>query len=338
MIGKVAVIGDGAWGLALASVIAENTESVLVYSRKYSNLHLHPVFSEANLAKNIIMTQDITVVNKVDALVIAIPAQQVRHFITNLKRESQNKIKTIPIIIASKGIENNTCMYMTQVIESIVGKCEALAVISGPNFASEVIHKNRSSSILALSNNFSQDNKEQAQALLALFNTPRFRVDISTDLIGTQLCGATKNIFAIGSGMLNGLGISDNTKAIFMTVSVNEMIKIVTAYGGKEDTVMSVAGIGDLFLTCTSMSSRNTRFGYKFIKEASLIQNSAFDFIETTEGLATLKSLHQMMNQDKLWSNHAGQATFAPICEAIYNILYDKADPLQLIENIFVAR
>ena len=305
---NIVIIGGGAWGLALASVISENAKNVIVYSRNSYDLQSHPDFPNVIFLPNIRTTQNIAVMDDADAMVIAIPAQKVRNFVANLKNEYKDKVQRIPVIIASKGIENNSCMLMSQIIEDVVGKCQTIASLSGPNFALEVMHKVPSASLLAISSNFTKENENNlvAESLVKLINTRTFVVHRSIDLLGTQICGAIKNVFAIGAGMLNGMGGGDNTKAAFLTSSLAEMTKIVTAYGGELKTVMSVAGIGDLSLTCSSMSSRNARFGYQFAKEASFSNSDEFiseASSETIEGLATVRSVQQLMKKAHIWSN-----------------------------------
>ncbi len=335
---KVAVIGGGSWGIALASVISENVHNVTIYKRKFLESN-----DQEKLSSNVKISNKINhTLFKANAVIIAIPAQQIYKFFSKLKTIHKEFLTKIPIVIASKGIYNKGFMLLHNVIEEILGQCK-VAVISGPNFASEVINKLYSGSTLAFLPSFiaEVENKQVIQNLTNIFTSKSFFVQVSSDLIGTEVCGAVKNVYAIGAGMLQAMDIGENIKAAYLSSSINEIKKIIKAYGGQEETVMTIAGIGDLILTCSSTKSRNTNFGYQFIKNKINIYNK--ESIEemllsygVIEGLATLISIKQ-------FTNHFNFSYSAiPICNALYRVIYENKnfqfDPEEeLIRSIFTT-
>ncbi len=288
---KISLIGYGSWGKALLKVIAEveSNTSIVLYTRQEKSFVRSSVQEITQNYKKVSITNDLSdVFNGSDISVIATRAQEV----SNLVSDVQNLGKKFnSCVITSKGfsVDGNLLSY---VVNDIVN--DDIAVLSGPNFASEIIAGKLTISTLASVN---------PEKFKNIFNSPNFKVEICEDIIGVQVCSILKNIFAMGCGIVFGAFQSDNMKAAFMTKAFNELLYIVESFGGKRDTIYTSAGIGDLILTCYSTTSRNHEFGRKFIT------NTLDNDIGTVEGYASLMLLEKRLDQKM------------PLCKAIYDLL-----------------
>ncbi len=328
-IDKVSIIGAGEWGIALASVLANNVDKVTLYSKSkelVSSINCnnsHPSYSKNLLPKNIKATNSYTDLIGSEFIVLATKAQLLRQSLIDFKNSdkfdkkyitgSHNDIFALPLVIASKGIENSTSLLMSEVIEELFPNHSNIAVISGPNFANEVLEKKLTVA------NLGCNNKESSQALIRAFNTDNFIVHHLNDIKGMQICGAAKNVFAIVSGLAHGMNLGANFQSAILAQSVIELRKLVMAVGGEENTVLSFAGIGDLFLTCSNLNSRNLEFGYKLMQgisvETLLSEN-------TVEGYYTTNALQQLTKKLNIE---------LPIVKLLFELLYEKSDPKEVL-------
>ncbi len=257
---KVAVIGAGSWGSALAQVLASNNHSVCMQARKQSVVsgineqHKNPRYlCDVALSKNITATTSLEFACKqACAIVVVVPS--------SILRSTANALAGIvdanaPIIICSKGVEGKTGLLPTQIFESCLGSAERLAVLSGPNHAEEVVRAMYAGTVIASSDN------NTALFFRDLFATANFRAYTSSDVAGVEICAAFKNVIAIAVGIAAGLKLGDNAQALLMTRGLAEMSRLVVKCGGQALTCMGLAGTGDLIATCTSPHSRNRTFG-----------------------------------------------------------------------------
>lgn len=258
--GKIAVVGAGSWGTALAQTLASTGNEVCMWARKdevansITTAHRNPRYlSGIVLADGIYATSDLeTCVSNAESIVMVTPSRLTRSFAEQL---SSLVPDTTPIVLCSKGVEEETGMVPIQVFEEVLGGIDRLAALSGPNHAEEVVLGLPAGTVIASA------NPDIACYFRDLLTTPTFRCYTSSDYIGVELCAAFKNVIAIAVGASYGVGYGDNTAAMLMTRGMAEMSRLVTACGGDALTVMGLAGAGDLIATCTSEHSRNRTFG-----------------------------------------------------------------------------
>lgn len=312
---SIGIIGAGAWGTALALKCALKADDVLLYSRDIDVVESVNISNEnkkhllgVKLHSNIRSTSDINDLSSCDLLLLSIPSQKIRSFI----EDNISFSPTQPVIVCSKGIENNSLKCLTDVVLEF-WDCP-IAVLSGPNFAKEVAINKISASTLA-----SRDPELLSKASRTL-ESDTFSIYQTDDIIGVQILGAAKNVIAIAAGISMGLDLGENCKAALITLGINESCKLISCFGGKLETALGLAGIGDLMLTATSITSRNTAFGYNLAKDAkACIMN------ETVEGYHSCKALHQIANIHKIT---------LPIINGLYNVLYNKKDINSFVKDV----
>lgn len=302
---NVTIIGAGHWGIALASVVAANGYSVLVYARKeeaakainngYSNY-----FKNIKLNKNIKATSIIDeAVSFSNIIVVAIPVATIYSFMNSIIQNNRQKI----YLFTSKGLYNGRSISSLFYEENENLK---LAVLSGPSFASEVMDGKNTAVVIA------SDKTNIARQLQIIFNNAHFRVYTTDDIIGVEYCGAIKNVFAIICGMIDGANMGANTKNAIITRGLNEIRRVISFVGGNPKTLYGLAGIGDIMLTCNSLESRNYSYGFHYTKDASLSYNQN----GTIEGLNTINEIYKIAKVNNLEM---------PIIESLYNILFNNS-------------
>lgn len=303
MINSIGIIGGGSWGLALANLLSKNSIKSLISihdPKDLSNLKEYSkskYFPNHSFSKLISYTDSIEeVINYSSFLIVALPIKNIYETLSIYKNILFNK----NILIVSKGI------YKGKVVSDILSslnKNTVIGVLSGPSFSSEVILDKLTCVVVASKE--ATFNKEYQEA----FNSSTFRVYTSFDLVGVEICGAFKNVYAIGSGIIDQYNLGNNAKAAYLTRSLAELKKLVLRLDGKLETLLGLAGIGDLFLTCNSSLSRNYNFGLNF--------KGAIDEKETIEGLNTLKSLLLLANEYSI---------DLPIAKEIYEVIFKNKD------------
>ena len=259
---KVAVIGAGSWGTAIANVLGENGHNVGLWARRSSVVqsinadHVNPRYlSDVLLSENVVATlshQD--AVLRARAALVVTPSSMVR----GVARALADCVdQSFPVLICSKGVEAETGLLSTQVFTQEMGNPERFAVLSGPNHAEEIIKGIPAGTVIASE---CPDTSQLFQELLACST---LRTYVSQDVKGVQLCGAYKNIIAIAVGAAYGLGFGDNTASLLLTRGLAEMSRLIAAAGGDPLTCLGLAGTGDMVATCMSRHSRNRTFGEK---------------------------------------------------------------------------
>lgn len=252
----IAVVGAGAWGTALAVVAARaghgvtlwgrDPEVVAAMARERVNARRLP---EARLPREVVPTASISEVTAADCLVLAVPAQALRSVLQELPAVPA------PFVITAKGLERASGLRLSEVVASVCPDA-AVAALSGPSFAAEVARG------LPTAVTIASERPGLARALAELLACPTFRPYPSEDLIGVELGGALKNVIAIAAGVTMGKGLGENARAALITRGLAEMSRIALAQGARRETLMGLAGLGDLLLTATSLTSRNTSFGH----------------------------------------------------------------------------
>lgn len=257
---RVAVIGGGSWGTTVASLAAANSPTVLwarrddvaaeINTSQRNSRYLPSVALSANLRAT---TDLVDAVAGADVVVMAVPSQGFREV---LSQASDHIRPWVPIVSLSKGLEMGTELRMSEVANEVMPG-HPVAVLTGPNLASEVAVGQPAASVVAI------DDAVIATALQELFSSAMFRVYTNSDVVGCEIAGVVKNVIAIASGIAHGMGFGDNTRATLITRGLAEMTRLALALGGSPESLSGLAGVGDLIATCSSMSSRNTTVGVR---------------------------------------------------------------------------
>lgn len=318
---KITVVGSGGWGTALALLLVENGHDVTLWSHTpakavaLEETRENPMLKGVPLPKEMKFTGDLGAVKGCGAVVMATPSYAVR--------ETAHKLRGIidpgtVVISVSKGIEKDSSLRLSQVIEEeLEGKCPVV-VLSGPSHAEEV-GRHIPTGVVAAA-----DNLKDAELVQDLFMNPRFRVYTSDDRIGTEICAALKNVIALCAGCTDGMGCGDNTKALLMTRGLAEMARLGVALGGRKETFTGLAGVGDLIVTCTSMHSRNRRYGI-LIGQGKSVQDALEEIGAVVEGYyaaANARSLAQKVGVEM------------PISQAAYEVLYNGRDVHAVVSDL----
>lgn len=316
---KVAILGTGAYGIALTKVVYENKHDVVMWTKFETELKSllatrrnKYVLPDVKIPNEIEITSEMEVaIEDAELIIVAVPAGALEVVFGELKNYISNYQH---ICIASKGIEQDTCNFPHDVLLSQI-KTKNYALISGPSFAIDIINRNPIGLTLA-----SKNNDTCRTISLALENS-YVRLRKSEDIIGVEICGSIKNVIAIAAGVLKGMGYSESTQAMFITESLHDIKNLIKAVGGHEKTVLSYAGFGDLLLTTTSLKSRNFKLGFMIGSKAS--KKEINDYMENTtiEGLYTLKSIYKLLRNKKI---------DMPIIDLVNDIIYNNTDPRQL--------
>lgn len=257
---KIGVIGAGSWGTALAILLHTNGHDVIAWSKNEAEVariqtthHYESKLPGIMIPEEISFTTDLqAVMSEKDVLVLAVPSPGVRGICKKMKPYvSAGQI----VVNVSKGIEEQSLFTLTDIMEEELPEIK-VAVLSGPSHAEEVSRGLPTTCVV------SAHEKETADYLQEIFNSPVFRVYTSPDLLGVELGGALKNVIALAAGMADGLGYGDNTKAALITRGIHEIAKLGMAMGGDAETFYGLTGMGDLIVTCASVHSRNRKAGY----------------------------------------------------------------------------
>lgn len=314
---KIAILGTGAYGLALASVFHDNNCSIHMWSKfqeEVKDLSLKRKSKVLNfkIPEDIRFTSNMEeCVKDANIIVIAVPAQ----FVDNISEELKKYFKPNQhICIASKGIENDTCLFVSDVLKKHI-KTKNVAVISGPSFAVDIVNK------VSIGLSLGTKNKETEHLLKKSLANRYLKLRTTDDIIGIEICGSIKNVIAIAAGMLDGMNLPESTQAMFITESLHDIKELIKILGGNKNTILAFAGFGDLLLTCTSTKSRNFTFGNLIGQNKP--QKEIDDYINhtTIEGLYTLKSIYKLLNNKK---------AHIPIIDLIYDIIFGKTSPESL--------
>ncbi|MDR0899609.1 MAG: NAD(P)H-dependent glycerol-3-phosphate dehydrogenase [Lactobacillaceae bacterium] len=314
---KVAVLGGGSWGTALASTFAENDNEVILWSHNEDDVfnintsHLNPRFLGSNkINQKVFATTDLEqAIDEAQVILFVVPTKAIRQVATQVEEILKGSGQTPIVGHATKGIEVSTFMRISQMISEIVSIAnqDNMFFISGPSHAESVIQKGITLVSIASA------NQENAEIVQNLISTPYFRAYTENDLVGSEFAAAIKNVLAIAGGILTGLNLSDNTQAAFVTRGLAEIKRFGAKMGGESQTFDGLAGLGDLIVTATSPNSRNFKAGL------GLAQGKNIDQIQdemgmVVEGVATTKALHQIaMDYD----------ITMPISEAVYQVVYE---------------
>ena len=322
---KIAVIGGGSWGTALATILAKNNYNIEIYVRDnklkkdINQKHINTsYFPDIKLSNNIKAANNLKemVVNAED-IVVSVPTDATRVIMNKINPYLDNKKV---IVSTAKGIEENTYLRNSQIINEITNN--PVAVLSGPTHAEEVV-KNLPSAAVAASK-----NRKIAEKVQDMFMTRTFRVYTNPDITGVEMGGAIKNIIAIAAGITDGLGYGDNSMAALITRGLMEISRLGSYFESNLLTYAGLSGMGDLVVTCTSNHSRNRRFGYNIGKGMSF-EDSLSKVGQAVEGIKTTKAVKQWMEEEKFNFE-------LPITNEIYKVLFEGKEPLNAVDDLML--
>lgn len=324
MIMKIAVIGAGSWGTAMAVMLGQKHDSVVLWARNEELVcHMNACRQNDRYLPGIDFPATVSCSSSIEAavrgakiLVLATPSQAIRATVENIASYvEQDQI----IVTATKGFELESMKRITEVIGEVLPQfINQIAVLSGPNHAEEVALQQPSATVV------SARNAAVADVVQEVFMLPYFRVYTNPDTIGVELGGALKNIIALGAGIIEGLGFGDNTKAALMTRGLAEMARLGIAMGADPLTFAGLSGIGDLMVTCTSRHSRNRRAGIllgqgKSVAEIQSTTNMVVEGIRATAAAYQLAQKYQVE---------------MPILEQTYQVLYKGKYPKEAVLDL----
>lgn len=317
---KIAIIGTGVFGIANAVSLAQNknneimmwTESNDSFDRIEQNRENFEPLGGIKIPKSVKISSSYEEVLYGAKIVLIMTAAK---FIDDVTKKMKPYItKDMVFIIGSKGIEQNTCRFVHEVFKDNI-KTKNLGVISGPSFAIDIA--NLEPTALACATK----NTKVFETLKKAYTGTNIKLRKSKDLIGTELSGSIKNVVAIASGMLEGLGYKESTRAFLITESLHDIKELIYNLGGNKKSILSYAGVGDLLLTATSTKSRNYSYGMLLAQN----KKKAAKFIEenTVEGYYTLKSIYSLIKKKKVKM---------PLIDLIYKIVMNDENPNKLID------
>ena len=315
---KTVVLGSGGWGTALSLVLHRNGHPVTLWSHVpekaayMERARENPRLEGVPLPPELRLTADMGCLTEAELVVVAVPSYAVRetaHAAAPLLRPD-----TL-LVTAAKGIERDTHLRMSQILEQETGGAFPIAALSGPSHAEEVARKVPTAVVSA------SPDRAAAEQVQDLFLNDHFRVYSSSDVVGVELGAALKNVMALCTGCCTGMGYGDNTKAMLMTRGLAETARLGVALGGRRETFAGLAGMGDLIVTCTSLNSRNYRAG--------LLIGQGVPVQEAIQRIGAVVEGYYAVDAARALADRVGVEM--PITQAAYEVLYQNRDPKEAI-------
>lgn len=312
---KISILGTGAYGMAMASLLHYNKYSIKMWTNSdeeasYLNTNRKSPKVDYDIPNDIIISTNMKdVITDSDVIIFATPSE----FVSNVSEMVSKYYNNQYIAITSKGIDSSSLLCLSDVVKKNINT-DLIAVISGCTFASDMVKK------VPLGLNVASKNIDTLNVISGILGNDYLSIYKTNDVIGSEICGAIKNVMAIGSGIINGMGYPESSSAMFITLATNEIIRLVKCLGGEDDTMFSFAGIGDLVLTCNSKESRNFTLGSMIGKNID-----TKDYIEnnTIEGLYALGSIMNIVKNYNI---------DMPIITMINSVIYGEKEPCDFIK------
>lgn len=321
---KVSVIGAGSWGTALAVLLHKNGHEVTVWSKFQAEIDMlnnerehKDKLAGVKLPEDMIFTTDLeSSIKDKELLVLAVPSPFTR---STSKLMSEYVAEGQIIVNVAKGIEENTVMTLSEIIEEEIPQA-VVAVLSGPSHAEEVGRGIPTTVVIGAR------KKSTAEFIRGLFMNDVFRVYISPDVLGIELGGSLKNVVALAAGIADGLGYGDNTKAALITRGITEIARLGMAMGGRFETFCGLTGIGDLIVTCASMHSRNRRAGI-LIGQGKTMEEAMDEVKMVVEGVYSAKAAMQLAKKYNVQ---------LPIIEQVNLVLFEGKSADEAVKDLMV--
>ena len=326
---NITIIGAGSWGCALSRILGDNGHNVLLYDideeavKEINEFHTNSkkLFT-SKLPNNVSATTCLKeAIQRNDYILLVVPTAVVRNVLKQINEVIDSKKV---FINASKGIEPDTFKRVSEIVYEEIKQeyLEGFVVLTGPSHAEEVV--NQKLTVVAAAS----DNLELAKEVQVMFsNKEYFRVYTCDDLIGAELGGSLKNIYALASGIIEGLGYGVNAKAAIIARALVEMKRLSKALGANEETLNGLTGVGDLVVTCTSNLSRNYQAGY-MIGTGDNLDEALSKMTMVVEGARTCISAYQAAKKFNIYT---------PIIDAIYDVIYNHQKPKDVIYNLMAT-
>jgi glycerol-3-phosphate dehydrogenase (NAD(P)+) len=320
---RVAVVGTTAWGTTLAVLLARGGAGVTLYARtpdeasalnqdRRNRRHR----SELSFPESLAASADLAAVAEAETVVLVVPSAALR---SNLDRIYPAIAPEATVLSATKGIEPESGLRVSEIIAAYGIAPRRLLALSGPNFAVEIAAGLPAATVVA------GLDHERAVAVQAMLNGPLFRVYTSDDIIGVEIGGALKNVVAIACGISDGLGYGENARAGLITRALAEITRLGVAAGARPLTFLGLAGLGDLILTCASDLSRNRRLGLALASGLSLDEALAGSAGGVVEGAVTARAVPALARR---------YGVEMPICQALYEVLYQAKAPARAVQDL----
>lgn len=313
MFKKISVVGAGSWGTALAVLLAEQRSRVQIWSHNpevAAELKEHRTnqtyLPGVRIPPNVYATTRLEETFDSDLVVFVTPSKALREVAGRMGGLSEQAV----IVSCTKGIEHGSGKLMSQILEECLPG-RRVGVLSGPNHAVEVAQRIPAAGVVGCA------HEELLVPLQSVFSVPTFRAYASDDVVGIQLGGALKNIFAIGAGVSDGFSMGDNAKAALVTRALAEMMRIGCSLGGRKETFFGLSGVGDLMVTCFSKHSRNRSFGERIGRGESPEEIQA-SMKMVAEGVPTARGAHEAARRCGI---------DAPITAEVHAVLYEGKAP-----------
>ena len=318
---KIGILGSGGWGTAVAIMLANNGHNVVLWSfskEEKENLVKYrenkPYLPGVEIPDNVSFTNDISECADTDVVVMATPSHGVRN---TAKLFSEYAKDNTIILNISKGIEDSTYKTLSVVLKEELPNCR-IAVMSGPSHAEEVSRGFPTTNVVA------SEWEGVPEYIQDMFMNPSFRLYTNTDVLGVELGGSLKNVFALCCGILDGVGFGDNTKAALMTRGLLEMTRLGVKIGAKPSTFSGLSGMGDLIVTCTSMHSRNRRAGI-LIGQGMSAEEAQNEVKMVVEGIKSCKAAKELADKIEVE---------IPIINETYKVLFEGETVNEAVSNL----
>ena len=319
---NTAIIGAGGWGTALAGLWAKDGRHVVLWGHNAGRIaHIQKTRENSDylpgcqLPDSVHVTSELGDCADADLIVLAMPSTALRNIVVRLAKVIG--LTNAVLLSCTKGIEHGSGMRMTEILRETFPD-NKIAVLSGPNLATEVARALPTATVIAC------DIGDCAGSLQTTLGSPRFRIYTSLDVVSIELGGALKNVFAIAAGISDGLGLGDNAKAALVTRSLAELVRLGVAMGGTVNAFYGLSGAGDLILTCYSEHSRNHRVG-KRLGRGELLPEITTSMKMVAEGIPTARSA---------WEGARRLNIATPITDQVYSILYQQKEPAVALEEL----
>jgi len=315
---KVAIIGATTWGSTLGQMLAKKGVEVALWARTEVEAKTlrGTIANTQPPAEFSILTSLEQVLQSAATVIYAVPAQRLRQNVRSTARFLDN---SVILVSAAKGLEAESGKRMSEVIAEEVpfAVAQRICALSGPNLSKEINSGLPAVSVVAC------NNLDIAKQVRELLSCPGFSVYVSDDIVGVELCGALKNVIAIGAGILDGLGLGNNAKAAFITLGWSEVVRLGVALGAKASTFYGLAGLGDLIATGSSPLSRNYHVGYELARGKSLSEVRT-SMKQVAEGVDTAIAAYRLVGKLRLT---------APIIDLIYGVLFESLPPAEVAKR-----
>ena len=316
---NITILGAGAYALGLALRFNKNKNKIIIWSAVKEEIDYltktkmnERALPGIKMPSNFIYTTNTKKALEGSNIVVIAVATK---FLSSVCEEIKPYVKNKHILIASKGIEQETNSFASNIVKNKL-KTKKLCTLSGPSFAKDMAQDE----LVGLS--LATTNSKTKQIVINALSSDTLKIRVTNDFLGVELCGTLKNIIAVTSGMLDGMKISESTKAMFLTESINDTRKLIKKLGGNEKTIMSFAGFGDILLSCTSSSSRNYTYGKLLGNGESKKELEAYLKSNTVEGVYTLKSIYGLIKSRRVKM---------PFIDFVYDVVFGYRNPNDII-------